>query len=361
MFNRFDWKNTETRTIEELTEKIPVQNLIGKKIKNLNMIGLVESFRLWEIGKIADGKYTLFEPEKDKVFCSFKGNEPFVIVFDDNSTFEIQLLYESLCNFSENQIAEDETEGINHCCLDAAVLFKELLCSVITDIKIEEGISFETDSGYSLKLEFTRENFTRYSLMKNGKYVEKTLCECEKSLRNKIQIPIEQAHNSSSYFWIEPATELDSYSKGEYGVDYAYEAKISIDDTYIVDFMRYYLYKYFDPSLYHVCRDPAYGTPKFGWNLEPNLYEYKTVQKMIAEIRKHCWFLKNDFDSQELDELKKNLRTYSPRIDPDNSKSIQYIRENLEIITDFYQRLCIQLELMMKYYPDYKCIDFMGP
>ena len=58
--------------------------------------------------------------------------------------------------------------------------------------------------------------------------------------------------------------------------------------------------------------------------------------------------MKSDFDSPELDELKKNLRQNSPAIDPDNLKSIKFIRENLEMITDFYERLCIQLELMMK-------------
>ena len=31
------------------------------------------------------------------------------------------------------------------------------------------------------------------------------------------------------------------------------------------------------------------------------------------------------------------------------------------MIIDFYERFCFQIEQMMKHYPEYECIDFMGP
>lgn len=350
MYNRFEWKKTETRTMKDLIEKFPVQNLIGKKITRLNAIGF---------GRIMP--WNIKQPAPHKFYCQIEVNEPFVFGFEDGSTFEIQFIEDDFCFFSENQLSAFDGEGINHQEVDANILFKEILNSRINQIFFREEIIFVMDNGYGLKMSNLLSNFGLIKLEKNKRPVEKLESEMMASNKNVNQIEIEEGHNTSSFFWIEPATELDTYSKGEYGVDYAYEAKISIDDTYIVDYMRYYLIKYFDSSLYHVCRNPDYGTPEFDWNLEPNLYEYKTVQKMISEIRKNCSLLKNDFENPELDELKENLRTYSPRIDPDNSKSIQFIRENLQMIIDFYQRLCIQLELMMKYYPDYKCIDFMGP
>lgn len=350
MYKRFEWKKTETRSMAELIEKFPVQSLIGKKITHLNAVGS---------GCITP--WNVKQPAPSKLFCQIEVNEPFVFGFEDGSTFEIQFLEDSFCFFSENQLSVCDGEGINHQEIDANILFNEILNSRIERVIFLEEIIFVMDNGYSLKMSNFSSNSGLMKLERNQRTVEKTESELMTSKKNINQIQIEEGHNTSSFFWIEPATELDSFTKGECGVDYAYEAKISIEEDYIIYYLRYYLEKYFDASLYHVCRNPSYGTPEFEWNLEPNLYEYRTVQKMIAEIRKNCSLLKADFDNPELDELKKNLSIYSPRIDADNAKSIQFVRENLEMITDFYERLCIQLELMMKYYPDYTCIDFMGP
>lgn len=79
MFNRFEWKKTVTRTMEELLEKFPVQNLIGKKITQLNAIGY-RCITPWNVK----------QPESPRLYCQIEVNEPFVFGFEDGSTFEIQ-------------------------------------------------------------------------------------------------------------------------------------------------------------------------------------------------------------------------------------------------------------------------------
>ena len=254
MFNRFEWKKTVTRTMEELLEKFPVQNLIGKKITQLNAIGY---------GCITP--WNEKQPESPRLYCQIEVNEPFVFGFEDGSTFEIQFFEDDFCFFSENQLSAFDGEGINHQEVDANILFKEILNSRIKRIFFLEEIIFVMDNGYGLKTSNLSSNSGLIELEKNKKSVEKLGSEILVSKKNVNQIEIEEGHNTSSFFWIEPETELNSYKEGEYGIDYAYKAKISIEEDYIADYMRYYLYKYFDSSLYHVCRNPVYGSPEFDW------------------------------------------------------------------------------------------------
>ena len=46
-FNRFEWKKTVCRTIKELKKEFPLNNLIGKQIKSLNIIGSAEILYSW--------------------------------------------------------------------------------------------------------------------------------------------------------------------------------------------------------------------------------------------------------------------------------------------------------------------------
>ena len=44
-----------------------------------------------------------------------------------------------------------------------------------------------------------------------------------------------------------------------------------------------------------------------------------------------------------------------------NLRMKEYIKSHINMIIDFYERSSFQIEQMMKYYPEYECIDFMGP
>lgn len=162
MFNRFEWKKTVTRTMEELLEKFPVQNLIGKKITQLNAIGY---------GCITP--WNVKQPESPRLYCQIEVNEPFVFGFEDGSTFEIQFFEDDLCFFSENQLSAFDGEGINHQEVDANILFKEILNSRIRRIFFLEEIIFVMDNGYGLKMSNLSSNSGLIELEKNKKSVEK--------------------------------------------------------------------------------------------------------------------------------------------------------------------------------------------
>lgn len=184
MFNRFEWKKTVTRTMEELLEKFPVQNLIGKKITQLNAIGCIVS---WDLGI----------PDEIKHYCQIEVNEPFVFGFEDGSTFEIQFLEYDSCLFSENQLSAVDGEGINHQEVDANILFKEIINSRIKKILFLEEIIFVMDNGYGLKMSNLSSNSGLIELEKGNQPVEKLGSELMLAKKDVSQIQIEEGHNIS--------------------------------------------------------------------------------------------------------------------------------------------------------------------
>ena len=122
MHNRFEWKKIITK--DDTQKKFPIQHLAGKKITALNAIGYVSD---WDISYYDNDEWHEGNLATTKIPCSIKINEPFVMGFEDGSTFEIQLMDDNICCFSENQLAVTDGEGINHQEVDANLLFKEVL------------------------------------------------------------------------------------------------------------------------------------------------------------------------------------------------------------------------------------------
>ena len=352
-FNRFEWKKTVCRTIKELKKEFPLNNLIGKQIKSLNIIGSAEILYSWYL------KRNEKTSESEKLNCSILANEPLVIVFDDNSTFEIQLLWERDYCFSENQIFPEIKDGINHCDIDANILFKELIGTSIKKIIINKEIMIICDSGYSLKIEFGDSNHSLISLCKENKIIQKSCFDCFNALIAIEQIEIQDRHNTSSYFWIEPATEQDSYEKGEFGVKYASAARISIEEDYVYYYLTYFLVKNYKSDNHKICR--SQNNESFEWNLEPNLYKYCDIKKILTKIKEICSILKENFEDTRLVEWKKYSIGTNFIDEKFKNERIEYIKSHINMIIDFYERFCFQIEQMMKHYPEYECIDFMGP
>lgn len=369
IFNRFEWNKIVCKSKEKLKKSFPANHLVGKKIKSFNAIGSIEKPDSWNLQywKIMDSRkpeYCNFElieknSDEENVSCEFYGNEPFVIVFDDDSTFELQLLWQRDYCFSENQISPDIKDGINYCEMDASVLFQELIGSVIKDIQVDEKIIFNTDSGFSLRINFASSNQTLYELCKNGECVQKKLSTCLKSLLGVEQIEIQDRHNTSSYFWIEPATEQESIEKGEFGVVYASSARISIEEDYVYDYLAYFLKEYYKPENHKICRGE--DNKNFEWNLDPNLYKYAEMGKMLSEIKETCLILRADFNDKRLDEWKKYSIGRNFRNKKEKLSQTRLVKSRVKIIIDFYERFCFQIEEMMRRFPNYECIDFMGP
>ncbi|MBQ0167277.1 MAG: hypothetical protein KBT02_09250 [Treponema sp.] len=347
-YNRFERQKTQCNTLHELKEVFPKGHVTGKRIKALTQIGAADS---WWLRKGI--------PDKDTVDCWFWGNEPFVIIFDDDTTLEIQFWNYS---FSENQIAPDVQDGINHRDLDVNILYNELLGAGITAVKLENSITFETDTGFALVLKCTGYNRTACCLYRGGTPVSKPLTECSKALLGTKQYTIDEGHNPGGFFWIRPANKIPS-ARGMERLDYAFDAEISILDTYVYDTrLESFMVDYFNPSLSMGYRSPGYETREVEWNLEPNLYSYEDVRNMISGMQDFCVLLKDDFENPSLDTLKEGFEPYHLPFEIEHEKpKLELLRENVDVFIDFYERLCNQLELMMKQCPDYAYIDFMGP
>lgn len=309
MFNRFEWKKTVCNSQEDLIKKIPVKNLIGKKITILNAIGSADT-REWGTDYYENQMFHKGNPDVDELECCFDLNEPFVIGFADNSTFEIQIVGGNY-RFSENQLSTTDGTGLNIQAMNANLLFKEILNSTITDIIIGENLRIITDSGYSLKFDSFFSNFTRISLYKEDQIVKKLAKECFSARILAHSSYIQENHNTGSFFWITPAIE-SSDLKSWYGMERAYEAQISIEEDAVEEELSEYLIKYFDPSIHKICRT---FEPYEYDHWDTNIYTYETMEKMISDLGKDGG----------------------------------------------WDNLVLQLKLMMKHFPNYKYIEFMGP
>lgn len=309
MFNRFGWKKIVCNSQEDLIKKFPVKNLIGKKITILNAIGSADT-REWGTDYYENQVLHRGNPDVDELECCFDLNEPFVIGFADNSTFEIQIVGCSY-RFSEDQLSTTDGTGLNIQAMNANLLFKEILNSTITDVVVGENLRIITDSDYSLEFSSFYSNFTRICLCKQNQVVKKIAKECFSARILAHSSYMQENHNTGSYFWITPAIEsLDP--KSWYGMERAYEAQISIEEDAVEEELSEYLIKYFDPEIHKICRTfEPYKYEHWG----TNIYTYETMEKMILDLENNGG----------------------------------------------WDNLVLQLKLMMKYFPNYKYIEFMGP
>lgn len=237
MFNRFEWKKTVTRTIEDLEKQFPVQNLIGKKITRLNAIGCIAPWDFENLGST-------------KQYCQIEVNEPFVFGFEDGSTFEIQFFEDDFCLFSENQLSVFDGAGINHQKVDANILFKEILNSRIKKIFFLEEIIFVMDNGYGLKMSNLSSNSGLIELEKEKKPVEKLGSELLASRRNNYITEIVMGPEYSETFIYESGND-ENYSVGEViGDDESIEIngkEIQLNMPELTDWVFEYLWQVLTP------------------------------------------------------------------------------------------------------------------
>ena len=78
---------------------------------------------------------------------------------------------------------------------------------------------------------------------------------------------------------------------------------ISIEEDYVYDYLAYFLFKYYKSENHKICR--SQNNQSFEWNLEPNLYKYCDVRKILTEIKEISSILTNDFEDSRLVEWKK--------------------------------------------------------
>ncbi|MBQ3588005.1 MAG: hypothetical protein II977_05515 [Oscillospiraceae bacterium] len=140
-------------------------------------------------------------------------------------------------------------------------------------------------------------------------------------------------------------------------------------------FLYWFLNKYFDREIdYHKKREEG---PEFEWYLTDNLYSYDTVRRMITDIQEKVALLAKDYDNPALDGLKKRYSMfymgyrYKSILDSETDEyeifyeldvdEEQFIKDNIGVAIDFYNRFCRLLQQMMEHNPDNEFISFMGP
>ena len=135
---------------------------------------------------------------------------------------------------------------------------------------------------------------------------------------------------------------------------------MSVDDSYIGEFLIEFLYKYFDQSI----QDNDHDRVGFDW-YGGNLYSRESMQNIVEEIRETAILLRTDFDNPKLAEIKKHFSPYT--FSPETSGKIsekkknEVYRKNVDLAIDFYTRFADRIDSMLAEQPDCDVISFAGP
>jgi hypothetical protein len=404
---RFDWHEWQAPTYEEpedILRALSELDVLGKYIARVDVIGFSSNpaelsarraqhnagipYSVKDKGEFIYSNQTL-------VPCSIKIMESVIITFTDGSSLELQAIGNQYLKIIRDKIDKKILNGTNNSNIYANKLFKKLTGAQLKDFNVNTFTRENTHAGNfhkeisqyiiyqfwtwnnndNLGFSITHHGGAWYSLeLRKQNYFTYECNEIEpvkyssfiKNFKDKRQILIIERHDSSSYFWINPVKITDKANKyGEYVEEHVAE-EISIEEENVLEFLYYFLEKYFQPKIQ--VRDEC-DNPEFEWYLTHNIYTYDSVTTIISEIREISKLFRADFDNPKLDVVKKQFSPYmlsnseirkSLSELSDNEKNEIY-RANIDFVLDFYDRFCLRMELMMKHSPQYNLISFMGP
>jgi hypothetical protein len=407
MDQRFDWHQwnaTTCTTAEEIERFLSDNNVYGKKIRSVNVIGMAEnmeksnytrqlrttlanagvSYELMDSGNFPQMEQTLLP-------CEVSVCEPVVITFEDDSTLELQIYRNGAVKIAVNQISASLNDGINFSNFNANLLFEKLTgCSIrgisLIDRKTESQsgrsayvekrsrrkLQFDIAGENGFYLENSYDNWYRFGLCEHHRYTEfgwETAKVTFKTLKaatfKKQQIAIVEGHDSSSFFWIMPVKAISKSQGWKVDVEEYRPEEISIEEDDVGSMLYYFLDQIFDPALQEPFRDVEMEGLNFKWNLEYNVFTYDSIKKMIATIREYAQLLQSDYDNPKLAPLKEGF--YACQFDreyyyyKERPSEDETIRNNIYVAIDFYERFCNRMERMMEHTPQFGLISFMGP
>ena len=400
-FNPYEWDAKTYDNPKDIYSALDKFGIYGKKIKSIAVIGHADAVGEHEVYKALQKcgiRQSQMKHYKDDVLvpCSVTISEPVIFTFEDNSTFEFQLMYGTRIKMSVNRLSSEILNGVNNSNIDLANLFTKLKGCRIEKLYISQDTkevywgdadSFERDySTISFILRCDDEPAVEFKgsygnigcelSLKNayGQFDETiTFKEYNEYFKDEYNAEILCGHNTSSYFWIRP---VKSYTTEPYDCRCEYEeCEMAIEESNVEAFLYYFLDKYYDASLpFHKKRE--YGE-RFEWYLEDNLFTYPALRKMLDEIKKTSHLLACDYDNPALDMVKKHISifdlgyTIKSSLESDNDEyemfyeidvdKDTYKKEHIGVAIDFYNRFCWLLELMMEHNPGNEYISFMGP
>lgn len=194
-----------------------------------------------------------------------------------------------------------------------------------------------------------------------------------------IQIPICKKGDDCPGYWI-GAVKMEKYKDmfgwADENIQYIGEP-IGIEKGDAECFLEYYLEKHFRPEIiYNRLRVDylwdgefyAYhdGFQEYGVD---NYYTYEIMGWLLEDMEDTIELLRTDYDNKELEQVKKHF-WFGYMLDYKNMEQSQYdtsekadqlIKENIEVVIDFYQRFVEAMWKIMDENPEGNCISITGP
>jgi len=398
-FDFFKWSAPVYETPKEVVEALNQIDFNNKKIEQIRCIGTAEvvgfrSHRLYDAIKNAgiepeDGWWEKY-PHLSKMPIERKVRlcEPIQIVFSDGSTFEFMPMEGGGARFSQNSIPLNVANGINKNNIDLGAFFGNQVKSreiescrmrvhrnekeyydypycmdkdkPYTETRTQNGYVFSLGYPYSIVVEMGWESYFTVELDHQNGCDTIPYGEAQECVWPVKQIYITAGRDGGGTFWIIPTHSDDRPYKKEHNISDYDNCGMSVDDSYIYEFVIEFLYKYFDQSIQDEDHDRD-GFDGYGGNL----YSRESMEKIVEEIRETVSLLQTDFDNPMLGEIKKNFSpyTFSPETSGKLSekKKNELYQKNIDLAIDFYIRFADRIESMLVEQPDCNVISFAGP
>ncbi len=390
-FSEHLWTGKECKSGKEIFETINEYGICGKEIKDIRVIGMAGNMNKESLKKEAVGKYIdagfYFSPiydgkkyYKDSALldCSISVDEPLVITFSDDSTFEILPKRNFTYKMSINQLKHIK-DGLSHVNVNYRKIFKEVIGATLQEVGLL-SVTYEdlgdqkscydekrkisileirTDKTNGLKL--VSNNYWGYELSLTNlhhfthsgrKTAEKTYKELISCVLPVLQIPIYYGKGEFTICPVDRNTE-----KGNH-----YKPHIKISEEIVASFLLKFLGNYYDPKINDGDWHDIYGGENAFEIYSDNDYTYDAVKQMLKDIRKTAKMLSEDYENPELKDLIKRFYPYDfgweycGKEPPEN-----FIKDRIYVAVDFYERFCRRLEEIMEYSPEFDRITFSGP
>ena len=396
-FDFYEWSATYYENSEEIFLALSESGIKEKTLMAINAIGAcrskedlggIELYHTISDAGIDLGELWLEKYEHlDKVLLPWNITlcEPIQFVFDDGTTLEILPFEDGGARIGVNTIPVGLVNGLNLGEVNATAFFKEFIGRKLSDIELKinynetkyvNKFSIEKrDEWKSFRInyiiELTFEYPYRLELTQGAESWYQVSAKCEngrgkvpyKRLKDNIfsqeEIEIINGRDGGGTFWIKGVSDKNERSSNIPDLD---RFGMSIDDSYVAEFLSAFLYKYFDPS---VQDRYEYEDNDFDWN-GCNRYTFENMKHMVSDIRRAIYLIQEDYNNSELEEIK-SYWSYYQYLNHGKVKDeltpyeINELRKNrVHTAVDFYERFCSQMDNMLKISGN-DIILFMGP
>lgn len=381
-FSWYRWSAPAYENPQEIIEVIKKSGVIGKRLRSVRVIG--DAFH-----EFMKDEYPPAFPEQVLVNY-YKAFEPFIFEFDDGSTLEFlpqghdhsRLGFSTIPNEIQNGLTFSSASFYNffHKAFENDWKGSILEDIEINTVKIDSSSKNPRDDRdheihYRFKFRKTEDSESWYfELVPTIEHNEYLIFFCNSNEPKSVSLKWLNAEDSKceqqkhicwelvpfgGCFRIYPLDD-ENYKEvwwGEANKDYSLLEKlvflnafIVVDEDGIPDCLRQIWSKHYDPSINYEYQ------PEFE-HYGSNLYTYQQMRNVIADVRDYIERIKNkELNQEEQDEILEWSNSY---LYDDKGKSD--LNEAMDLLIDFLDQYCEEIDGMMFICPDFKTIMVMGP